>query len=143
MLVVSSASAVEECFSKNDIIFADRPRFTISTLASSSYGDHWRNLRHIITLEVLSSNHLNMTTGIRKDEIKNLLRKLYHISADGLTKVELRPLFSELTFNIAIRMITGKRYYGSDVAGIEQARQFRELIEEMFTYGGAAYPGDF
>ncbi|XWS29752.1 hypothetical protein CRYUN_Cryun24cG0057500 [Craigia yunnanensis] len=144
VLVVSSPLAVEECFSKNDIIFANRPRFTINkyiaynctTLATSSYGDHWRNLRRIITLEGLSSNRLNMSTGIRKDEIRILLRKLYHISVNEFSKIDLRPLFSELTFNIALRMITGKRYYGEEVAGTEQAKQFRELIEEVFSYAG-------
>ncbi|XVF17592.1 hypothetical protein REPUB_Repub10bG0136900 [Reevesia pubescens] len=152
VLVVSSPSAVEECFSKNDIIFANRPRFTInkymayncSTLATSSYGDHWRNLRRITTLEVLSSSRLNMSTGIRKDEIEILLRKLYHISGeDPFGRVELRPLFLEMTFNIGMRMITGKRYYGEEVAGIEQAMQFRELLEEVVSYAGASYPGDY
>ncbi|XVF17593.1 hypothetical protein REPUB_Repub10bG0137000 [Reevesia pubescens] len=148
VLIVSSSSAVEESFSKNDIIFANRPRFTINkyiaynctSLASSSYGDHWRNLRRIITLEVLSSNQLNMSAGIRKDEIKTLLRKLYHISgSDQFSKVELRPLFAELTFNVAMRMITGKRYYGEEVAGTKQARQFRELIEGIFAYSGQGF----
>ncbi|XVE82863.1 hypothetical protein DITRI_Ditri16bG0039700 [Diplodiscus trichospermus] len=152
VIIVSSPSAVEECFSKHDIIFANRPRLTINkyiaynctTLASSSYGDHWRNLRRIITVELLSSYRLNMSKGIRKDEIKILLRKLCHFPAnDRFRKVELRPFFSDLTFNIAMRMITGKRYYGEDVAGIEQARQFRELIEGIFAYGSASYPGDF
>ncbi|OMP01898.1 Cytochrome P450 [Corchorus olitorius] len=153
VVVVSSPSAVEECFTKNDVVLADRPRFTINkyiaynctTLATSSYGDHWRNLRRISTVEVLSSTRLNKSTGIRKDEVKILLRKLYKISGGGheFAKVELRRLFSELTFNIAMRMITGKRYYGEEVAGIEHARQFRELLEEMFAFAGAAYPGDF
>ncbi|XP_022774126.1 cytochrome P450 81E8-like [Durio zibethinus] len=151
MLVVSSPSAVEEGFSKNDIIFANRPRFTINkytgynctTLATSSYGDHWRNLCRIIKLEVLSSDRLNMSTGIRKDEIKILLRKLYHISGYEFSKIDLRPMFTELTFNVTMRMITGKRHCGEEAAGTEQAKQFGELIEEVFSYAGVSYAGDF
>ncbi|KAK1363772.1 hypothetical protein POM88_039333 [Heracleum sosnowskyi] len=53
VVVVSSPAAVEECFTKNDVVLADRPRLTMgkymgynwSTMAGASYGDHWRNLR--------------------------------------------------------------------------------------------------
>ncbi|EOX91574.1 Cytochrome p450 81d1, putative [Theobroma cacao] len=84
-----------------------------------------------------------MLAGVLMDEIKILLRKLHSISAHKFTKVELGPLISGLTFNIVTRMIAGKRYYGEDVVGIEEARQFRELVGEMFADGRATYPGDF
>ncbi|KAK4840564.1 hypothetical protein QYF36_012367 [Acer negundo] len=40
-----------------------------------------------------------------------------------------------------MRMVAGKRYYGEDDG--EDAREFRELIKEMFEYGGASNPADF
>ncbi|KAK1587417.1 hypothetical protein Q3G72_012593 [Acer saccharum] len=39
-------------------------------------------------------------------------------------------------------MVAGKRYYGGEDYG-EEAREFRELIKEMFEYGGASNPADF
>ncbi|TXG59355.1 hypothetical protein EZV62_013928 [Acer yangbiense] len=63
-------------------------------------------------------------------------------SNGGFAKVELRPMFSELSFNIIMRMMTGKRYYGSKDGG-EEGKEFRELIEEMFEYAGASNPADF
>ena len=53
--------------------------------------------------------------------------------------------FSEMTFNIIMRMVSGKRYYGEDcdVSDVEEARQFREIIKELGTLGGANNPGDF
>jgi len=53
--------------------------------------------------------------------------------------------FSELTFNIVMRMLSGKRYYGEDcdVSDVEEARQFREIIKELTAVGGASNPGDF
>ncbi|XVF61269.1 hypothetical protein PTKIN_Ptkin08bG0116700 [Pterospermum kingtungense] len=89
--------------------------YNCTTIASSSYGDHWRNLRHIVMLEVLSAHRLNMSAGVRKDEVKILLRK----------------------------MVTGKRYYGEEVSGTEQAKKFQELMEEFFSYAGVSYTGDF
>ena len=48
VVVVSSPSAVEECFTKNDVIFANRPRslagkyfgYNHTTVVSAPYGDH-------------------------------------------------------------------------------------------------------
>ncbi|KAL3525653.1 hypothetical protein ACH5RR_014025 [Cinchona calisaya] len=55
VVVVSSPSAVEECFTKNDVVFANRPRFLVgkylgynyTNMIGSPYGDHWRNLRRL------------------------------------------------------------------------------------------------
>lgn len=151
VIVVSSPSAVEECFTKNDIVFANRPSFILdkylgynhTTLVTAPYGDHWRNLRRISAIEIFSSNHLNVFLGTRRDEVKILLRKLYRASSHDFAKVELKPMFSELTFNTIMRMVAGKRYYGEDVTGIEEARQFREMITEVFEYAGVSYLGDY
>ena len=149
VVVVSSSSAVEECFTKNDVVLANRPRllmgkhvgYNYTTVAVSPYGDHWRNLRRIATLEIFSNNRLNAFSGIRKDEIKRLLRKLSRNSLDGFAKVDL--VFSELTSNIIMRMLAGKRYYGDEVSDEEEARRLREIVKEANAYGGAVNPGDF
>ncbi|XVF59342.1 hypothetical protein PTKIN_Ptkin07bG0267900 [Pterospermum kingtungense] len=152
LVVVSSPSAVQECFTKNDIVLANRPRFLMgkyvgynnTTLAFAPYGDHWRNLRRLSTIEIFSSNRLNMSLDIRRDEVKRLLRKLYQVSANGFAKVELKSMFSELTFNIIMRMIAGKRYFGDDVSGNkEEGRRFRKIIMELFELAVSSYPGDF
>ncbi|KAK1589563.1 hypothetical protein Q3G72_035309 [Acer saccharum] len=65
-----------------------------------------------------------MFLGIRREEIKILLEKLVSKSVEppmvssngGFAKVELRPMFSELSFNIVMRMVTGKRPRNCDIA---------------------------
>ena len=151
VVIISSPSAVEECFTKNDIVLANRPRFSVgrhlgynyTTLVSAPYGDHWRNLRRISALEIFSTNRLNMFLGIRRDEIKHLLRRLSNNSIQGFAKVELKSMFSELTFNIIMRMVGGKRYYWEDVKDVEEARQFREIMNEIGKLAGASNPGEF
>ncbi|KAL5821766.1 hypothetical protein ACOSQ3_023648 [Xanthoceras sorbifolium] len=151
VVVVSSASAAEECFTKNDIVFANRPKLLMgkhlgynhTTLAQAPYGDHWRNLRRITAIEVLSSHRLNTFLSIRRDEIKRLLEKLSRASRQGFSKVELKTMFSELTFNVMMRMVAGKRYYGDDVEDEEEANRFRKIVKEAAAYGGASNPGDF
>ena len=85
-----------------------------------------------------------MFLSLRRDETKRLLEKLSRSSSQGgFSKVELKTMFSELTFNIIMRMVAGKRYYGDDVEDEEEARRFRRIMKEAASYGGASNPGDF
>ncbi|MED6192224.1 hypothetical protein PIB30_008097 [Stylosanthes scabra] len=153
VVVVSSQTAAQECFSKNDVVLANRPHFLTgtylgynnTTVSLSPYGDHWRNLRRIITLEVLSNHRITSFLEIRRDEIMRLVQKLAQEGSSGFKQVELRSKFSEMTFNTIMRMISGKRYYGDDcyVTDVEEARKFRELIKELVALAGANNPGDF
>ncbi|KAK6923100.1 Cytochrome P450, partial [Dillenia turbinata] len=151
VLVVSSPSAVEECFTENDIAFANRPNcilgkhlgYNYTTMVSASYGDHWRNLRRLSSLEIFSSSRLNMFSGIRKDEIMQLVVSLYSVSGNQFGKVELKSKFSELSFNIIMRMISGQRYYGNELADFEETKKFKEIIREFFEMAGASNPADF
>ncbi|KAK7380689.1 hypothetical protein VNO78_33204 [Psophocarpus tetragonolobus] len=152
-VVVSSYSAMQECFTKNDIIFANRPQFLTgkyigynnTTVAVSGYGDHWRNLRRIMALEVLSTHRINTFYEIRMDEIMRLIRKLAQDSPSGFNKVELKSRLAEMTFNTIMRMLSGKRYYGEDcdVTDVEEAKVFRDIIKELASVGGASNLGDF
>ncbi|KAH7848452.1 hypothetical protein Vadar_002872 [Vaccinium darrowii] len=151
VLVLSSPSAVEDLFSKNDLIFANRPRFpsakhlsyNYTTLGAAPYGDHWRNLRRLSTLEIFSTTKLNALLGIRQEEARSLLKNLFQNSRNGFAKVEMKSRLSELSFNIIMRMVSGKRYFGAEVEDSKEAREFRILIQDIFELSGASNPGDF
>ncbi|KAM0034936.1 putative cytochrome P450 [Helianthus debilis subsp. tardiflorus] len=76
VLVINSPSLAEQCFTKNDITFANRPRMLFGKIAGndwkslvwSPYGDNWRNLRRIASVELLSIHRLNEFHDIRVDE---------------------------------------------------------------------------
>ncbi|GLU06563.1 hypothetical protein SLE2022_235880 [Rubroshorea leprosula] len=152
VVVVSSSSVAEECFTKNDIVLANRPKFlagkhlgyNYSTLVSSPYGDHRRNLRRISAIEIFSPDSLNIFLQARNDEIRLLLTKLSSGSHQDFAKVELKSAFTNLTFNIIMRMIVGKRYYGEDVGTDgQEAEKVRELIADAFKICEAMNPGEF
>lgn len=150
VVVVSSPAVVEECFTRNDVVLANRPRFTVgkyigynnTTLVNVPYGEYWRNLRRLATVEIFSSSRLNMFRSVRDDEIRLMLQKLCRNTCRDFDTVELRPLLFELTFNNIMRMVAGKRYFGGDEVS-EEAKEFRELIGDVFSYASVANPADF
>jgi hypothetical protein len=152
VILVSSPSVAEECLSKNDIIFANRPRllagkhlgYNYTTLTWASYGNHWRNLRRIAALEILSTNRLKMFYHIRADEVRLLVHKLFKGCRGGeFMSIDAKSTFFDLTLNVITRMIAGKRYYGEDLAELGEARQFKEIVRETFELSGATNIGDF
>ncbi|KAF8404940.1 hypothetical protein HHK36_009835 [Tetracentron sinense] len=141
VLLVSSPSAVEECFTKNDIIFANRPPliagkhlgYNHTTLEWAPYGHHWRHLRRIATVEIFSSNSLQTSSGIRSEEVRHMIRQLFQRSSDDrFQHLEFKSKFFELTFNIMMRMVAGKRYFDGEVANMEEARRSQEVLKETF-----------
>ena len=151
--LVDNLLAVEECFTKNDIVLANRPSFISgkhlgynnTSLVQSPYGHHWRNLRRISALEIFSNTRLNKFLGIRSDEVKHLVLNLSRNLLHGFAKVELQSMLLEMTFSDIMRMVAGKRYYGyrKDVKDEEEARQFRQIMKEAFSYGGASNLAEF
>ncbi|KAM0066609.1 putative isoflavone 2'-hydroxylase [Helianthus debilis subsp. tardiflorus] len=148
VLLVSSPSATEECFTKNDIIFANRPHMLFgkiiginyTTLIWSSYGENWRNLRRIASLEILSTRRLNEFHDIRVDECRLMIRKLMSDS----NPVNMKTVFYELTLNVMMRMISGKRYFGGDIAATEEeGARFREIMDETVLLASAANIADY
>ncbi|MED6213474.1 hypothetical protein PIB30_093797 [Stylosanthes scabra] len=149
VLVVSSPAAVEECLTKsNDIIFANRPKtlssknlnYDSKTIGFASYGDHWRNLRRLTTLELFSTNRLAMLESVREEEVQFLVKQLFQeCSNAGQTqksKVEVRPKIVGVAFNMMLRMISGKRYYGTDID--EEGKEFQTLMKEFTAIQGAS-----
>nr|XP_043611366.1 cytochrome P450 81Q32-like [Erigeron canadensis] len=137
--LVSSPEAIEECLTSNDMAFANRPHllagkhlgYDYTTLAWSSYGDHWRNLRRITSLELLSAHRLHTLSSIRAEEVRLLGKKVYQSAMKDGT-VEMKSMFFELMLNVLMMMIAGKRYFGDSVADVEEGRRFKEIVEETF-----------
>ncbi|CAI9784933.1 unnamed protein product [Fraxinus pennsylvanica] len=146
VLVVSSPSAAEECLNKNDIIFANRPHITASndntSLASVSYGGHWRILRKLSSMEMLSTHRLQMLEDIRFDEVKAMIKRLYRIS-ETKQAVDMKIMFFELIMIVMMRMIAGKRNWlknvnckGSANGGsnnLDKAGTNKTMIEVLLT----------
>ncbi|XP_048226511.1 cytochrome P450 81Q32 isoform X2 [Ricinus communis] len=141
---------LSKCFTRNDVIFANRPQslagkhlnYNSTTMGFSSYGDHWRNLRRLTTVELFSTAHTAMFSGIRAEEVRLLLKQLFQDSRGESAKVALTSKFLDLTFNNMMRIIAGKRYYGKDVVD-QEGELLQDIIKEMEALRGSANLNDY
>ncbi|KAH0454493.1 hypothetical protein IEQ34_016417 [Dendrobium chrysotoxum] len=151
VLIVSSAALAEECFTTNDITFANRPKFptlrlishNYVSLATATYGPGWREMRRISAVEALSGHRLAFFADVRAEEARDLARRLLRDAKIGtFTRVELRSRLFGLAMNVMMRMMCGKRYYGEE-DGDEEARRFKQMVGKVFSFANASNVGDF
>ncbi|PKA57447.1 Isoflavone 2'-hydroxylase [Apostasia shenzhenica] len=151
VLLVSSAAAAVECFTKNDAAFANRPRFlagkhlgyNYTTLLWASNGPHWRDLRRIVSAEIFSSSRINSFAGFRLQEVAAMTKALADDSgADGdhHKPVELRPRLFNLTLNVIMRMAAGK---SESPDRLMWSRRYHEIVKESFAVSGASNIVDY
>ncbi|KAJ0742309.1 putative isoflavone 2'-hydroxylase [Helianthus annuus] len=150
-VVVTSPSAVEECFTKtNDIVFANRPltplsakhfNYNYTSMGAAPYGDLWRALRRVAASELLSTTRLDATTHLREHEVQLMCRQLINQSS----QVNLKCWFRDLLNNITTMAIMGKRYHGDqvNVGDRKQALEFQGMMEELFKLLHTQNIGDF
>jgi len=142
VVVISSQALLQQCLAKHDVVLSNRPHFltgkylfyNYTSLDSAPYGDHWRNLRKIITLDILSRQRLNSFTETRRKGTLKLITNLVRDSCDGFTRVELRTRLTDLMFDNMTTMVVG------DAA---EFNKFKEMVSEMMPLFGANNKGDF
>ncbi|PIA56145.1 hypothetical protein AQUCO_00700475v1 [Aquilegia coerulea] len=122
-LVVCKWEVAKECFTTNDKSFASRPNtsaakimgYDYAMMGFAPYGNYWRELRKLIMFELLSGSRLESLKYIQDSEVHMCINELYqkwviHDKARGPVAVEMKQWFGDLTQNVILRMMTGKRY---------------------------------
>ncbi|KAK2998957.1 hypothetical protein RJ639_023926 [Escallonia herrerae] len=78
-IVISTPEAAEEVLKKHELSFAQRPKLVAADAAGvffSPYGDYWRQLRKIVTLELLSTKQVRSFWPVRVEETWNLIESI-------------------------------------------------------------------
>ncbi|XP_042046282.1 cytochrome P450 81Q32-like [Salvia splendens] len=118
VIVVSSPSAAEDCLARNDAVFANRPDslathilgYGNTTIGFAPYGDHWRNLRRVTAAQLFSPASLHQTAAARRGEVRFMLGKIWREpDSEGWRRVEMRSVFFEFVYNVAMVVIAGRR----------------------------------
>ncbi|CAI0439186.1 unnamed protein product [Linum tenue] len=90
-IVISTPEAAKLVMKTHDIAFASRPNFLApdiifyggKDIAFAPYGDHWRQMRKLCTLELFSATRVQSFRHIREDEVSNLVASLTRSAAAG------------------------------------------------------------
>ncbi|XP_042446636.1 isoflavone 2'-hydroxylase-like [Zingiber officinale] len=150
VLLVSSPSTVEECFTVLDVAFANRPRFLagkilgydFTAILRTPYGSHWRRLRHITSMHLLAFDSLRVSSDLRSGEIRALARNLFLQQGGGSggapRRLDLKSTLFDLVCAIIEQLVvplTGETQ--------EQRLIVREMVSEGLQLSAAtANAGD-
>jgi cytochrome P450 len=115
VVVASSADAAREIMKTQDLAFASRPKsptgkFLLGDslgIVSAPYGEAWRQLRRICTLELFTSRRVRSFRPVREEEVGRLLRSL---ALSSSSQVNLSELISAYVADAAVRAVIGSRF---------------------------------
>ncbi|KAK7381349.1 hypothetical protein VNO78_33981 [Psophocarpus tetragonolobus] len=155
-LVISNWEIAKECFTTNDIVVSSRPKlvavehmgYNHTLLGFAPYGPYWRELRKITTLEILSHRRVEQLQHVRVSETHRWIKDLYNVwysekNESGYALVEMKKWFSHLSFNMVLRMIVGKRLFGTTTSvDDDKAQRCVKAVEEFMRLLGQFTVGD-
>ncbi|KAL9238035.1 hypothetical protein vseg_012514 [Gypsophila vaccaria] len=150
-LLVSSASGAEDCLHHNDVTFASRPRlignkilaYDSTAMLWAPYGPLWRTHRRIASTEILSTHRINLLAHIRADEVKRLITTIFLRREERRNEtLDVKMSLVELTNNVIMRTIAGKRIHG-EAKETGFSTRFKTVLNELVSSGGAFTTVDF
>ncbi|KAJ6837243.1 cytochrome P450 71A1-like isoform X1 [Iris pallida] len=149
-IIVSSPALAKEVLKTQDLNFCDRPalvafnRYSYDGLdvGNAQYGDHWRNLRKLLVLELLSAKKLRDFQSLRQEETDLMMKHISKKAADAGSPVNLSELIIYLINTIVFRVTFG---YKRDNDGEEYGKRsrFHEVVEESNVMMGIPFLEDY
>ncbi|XVE94791.1 hypothetical protein REPUB_Repub02eG0040000 [Reevesia pubescens] len=146
-LVVSDHETAKECLTTNDKAFASRPKtlamdflsYNQAMFGFAPYGPYWRQMRKVATLKLLSNHRLEKLRHVRQSEMKISLQELYILwneRKDGSDKVlvEMKKWFKNVTLNVILKMIVGKRIPSS--GNDAESEKWKQALKDFFDLSG-------
>ncbi|KAI3502680.1 hypothetical protein L1887_30904 [Cichorium endivia] len=133
-IIISDPRWAKEVLTTHDIAFADRPVVLTTEIVAyqntdvvwSPYGDYWRQLRKLMTLELMSVKKVKSFHYIREDECYNYLVKTLRDSAGSPVNL------SQLIFNTIARVVC-RTSFGK---GCKDQEEFIDIVKELFHLTG-------
>lgn len=147
-VVVSSPELAKEVLKVHDLIFATRPEtvgskilFNQQDIAWAPYGEHWRHMRKISTVELFTLKRLEASKHIRDEELSWLVHEIFEICKDG-QPVNLRTSLSSAVMNVVTRLLIRKRYFSTDHTD-DDSQEFKELSVKVMNLCGVFNISDY
>ncbi|KAJ0974867.1 hypothetical protein J5N97_016832 [Dioscorea zingiberensis] len=146
-IIVSSPEVAYEIMKSQDLQFCSRPstqvfdKFSYGGLdiAFSKYGESWRQMRRLGTLEIFSLKRVQSFRSVREEEVEVLMQSI-HRSSSTCNPVNLSEMFACMSNNIICREVFGKRF--SDDGECNRSEN-HELVLEIIELMGGFSIGEF
>ncbi|KAL2515524.1 Cytochrome [Forsythia ovata] len=133
-VIVSSADAAREILKNQDLIFSNRPKSSIldkvlygsKDIAFTPYGEHWRQVRSICVLQLLSNKRVQSFRHIREEETSLMIAKIRHSCSSSSSLINLSDILVALTNDIICRVALGRKYSDG-----EDSTKFESMLKEI------------
>ena len=110
MIVISSLQLAEEALKTNDLAIASRPYLKFSDLLMyggmdvvfGRYGDYWRQMKKLMTTELLSVKKVQSFMGVRKQEIDGLMETIRSRCGDP---IQLYRMLTKVNNTIILQVV--------------------------------------
>ncbi|XP_023535454.1 cytochrome P450 CYP82D47-like [Cucurbita pepo subsp. pepo] len=156
-LVVSNWEMAKESMCINDGAAASRPELSVSRNFSyhfamfglASYSSYWRDMRKITHLHLLSNPCVDQVKSMMLSEMATSVTELHARWASeknqlGHIKVEMKRWFGDVTLNMLLKVIIGKRCVGPNAKGDEkEAIDLQMAIRKSFHLMGEGMLRDY
>ncbi|CAN0866866.1 Cytochrome P450 82A3 [Linum grandiflorum] len=150
LLVLSGWEVVKDCLTTKDRTMATRASIAVgkhlgydnAVLGLAPYGPYWRHIRKMATVQLLSNHRIESMTNLRLSEVNQFLKEVYAEST-AEAFFNMSQLLEQLAFNMALRMVVGKRFGREDyVDENSEVRRYKEAIEEAVRLSGVFVASD-
>lgn len=144
-VIVSSSNIAKHFLKTHDMIFASRP-FTVAMkyiffnnkdVAFAPYGEHWRKMRKICVLELLTAKRMESFNHVREEKVPLMIRSIWEESESGRKAMNISKAISTLASNMVWIILVKRKFSDDDLGG--KLKGFKDLlvpIGRVSSYGG-------
>ncbi|XP_021720002.1 cytochrome P450 71A25-like [Chenopodium quinoa] len=142
-VVVSSVDAVQEIMKTHDVVFCNRPKsraaiklfYDYKDVAFAPYGDHWRQMKSVCVMQLLSNKKVRSFRNIREEETALMVEI---IKGSHSSVVNLSEIIVTYTYDVICRATFGRKYSSNRGGGVD----FKELLNEAMELLGVFSLGE-
>ncbi|XP_057724658.1 cytochrome P450 71D10-like [Arachis stenosperma] len=140
-IIVTSPEMAQEIMKTQDLNFCDRPNllyqrimaYNGTSIVFAPYGEYWRHVRKICTMELLTAKRVQSFRHIREAEFSELVKAISQ-SQGSIFNISQKIL--SMTYGITARIAFGKKYSYQEVfiSSFEEALQIggRNRIADLY-----------
>ncbi|KAL2902045.1 Cytochrome P450 71D10 [Bienertia sinuspersici] len=129
-VVISSAEMAKEVMKTHDLVMCNRPEMlapkvvlhNCTDIALCPYGEYWRQVRKIATVELFTGRRIQEFRGSREEGVMDFIKSLVTQAKDG-SVVNLTAKLFALSFDLTLRMAINKK--------ANEGEEFRKLVADL------------